>query len=162
VMVVSGISLVGGALSCGILLGAPFLGNFFPGEPQLQLILSGTAGIGMARNPNGFLIEIKEAWRPVFARPAIAGGIAAALVGVWLLRINDVISNWPYALLSLGILLFGPGAAMVGRPHLEAPAAAGPSVPLEWVGLDRPITALDVAEADRVLGVPELDPSGAA
>ncbi|MFI5040827.1 MAG: ABC transporter permease [Acidimicrobiales bacterium] len=164
VMVVSGISLVGGALSCGILLGAPFLGNFFPGEPQLTLVLSGTAGIGMARNPNGFIIEIKEAWRPVFARPLIAVGIAAALVGVWLLRINHVISNWPYVVLSLGILLLAPGAAMIGRKAAapETTTEGEAAVPLEWVGLARPVTAHDVAEANRSLGLPELDPSGAA
>jgi branched-chain amino acid transport system permease protein len=148
VMVICGIGMVGGALACGILLGSPVLGNLLPGLPQLTLVLSGTAGIGMARNPNGFVLEIRDRWAPLWRRIPAAAAVGVALVGVWVLRWTGVIANWPYALASIGILAAAPGLAL-NRPARRPP--------LEWAGLTRPFAPEELIDIDRAVGVPELD-----
>jgi branched-chain amino acid transport system permease protein len=152
VVVIAGIGTVGGALAAGIIYGSPILGNFFPHLLELPTVIFGTAGIGMARTPNGFILEIKERWEPVWKRPLVAAGVFAALGLVFAARAAHLITNWPYAIASLVIFAVAPLAA-TGRP---APAAD--QVPLEWVGISRPFTPADLAALDEGVGLPELDP----
>ncbi|GAC1314326.1 MAG: hypothetical protein NVSMB12_07410 [Acidimicrobiales bacterium] len=148
VMVISGIGTVGGALACGILLGSPVLGNVLPGLPQLTLVLSGTAGIGMARNPNGFVLELRDRWAPLWGRPLRAAAVGALLVATWALRVGSVIGNWPYAIASIVVLGVAPALAL-------SHSASEKDLGLEWAGLRRPFTAEDVAAMDRALALPE-------
>ena len=155
VMVICGIGTVGGALACGILLGSPVLGNLLPGLPQLTLVLSGTAGIGMARNPNGFVLELRDRWAPLWQRPARASAVGAVLIALWAVRWGGAIGNWPYALASIAVLALAPALAL-------SRAAAEKDPGLEWAGLLRPFTPEDQAAMDRALNLPELDRHGAA
>jgi len=148
VMVICGIGMVGGALACGILLGSPVLGNLLPGLPQLTLVLSGTAGVGMARNPNGFVLEIRDRWAPLWRRIPAAAAVGAALVGVWVLRRAGVITNWPYAIVSIAILALAPAFALERPVRRRA---------IEWAGLTRPFSPDELIEIDRAVGVPDLD-----
>jgi branched-chain amino acid transport system permease protein len=172
VMVVAGIATVGGALACGITVGAPILTNLFPNQPELPLVLFGAAGVGLGNNPNGFVIDLRQRYEALGRRPALMLATAAALVGVWLLRIGHVITNWPYAILSVAILLLSSQLPFVvdrwtGRAAVrDAKAAqavaaangkkkAGAAVPLEWAGISQPFTPELAAELDRALGLPE-------
>jgi branched-chain amino acid transport system permease protein len=155
VVVICGIGTIGGGLATAVLVGSPILGNLFPSLTQLPLLLFGTAGIGMARNPNGFILEIKDRWVPVWKRPAFAVGILIAEVVVWVLRLAHVYANWPFAILAVAILAVGPLAA---TPRAPAPAPGEAEVPLEWVGIDRPFTPDDLATMDTALS---LDEAGA-
>jgi branched-chain amino acid transport system permease protein len=157
VMVVAGIGTVGAGLVCALSLGSPFLGNTFPHLPELPLVLSGLAGVGMARNPNGFILELRERWRPVLTRPAFAVLTLAALAGAWGLRMAGAFGNWPFVAIVGAITLAGPAIALLrDRPAMPD------QVPAEWLGLSQPYTPADVAALDRAVGLPELEPRGAA
>lgn len=151
-----------GGLAAGIFLGSPLLGNLFHSVSELPLLLAGTAGIGMGRDPNGFVVRMREEWAPVWAQPSLALGVGALLVGVWLLRMVHALANWPYAVISLAVLLLAPAAVarLSGRAGRRARAgavtAAGPSVPLEWVGITRPYTADDIALLQQMVPLPEV------
>ena len=158
VMVICGIGTVGGALACGILLGSPVLGNLLPGLPQLTLVLSGTAGVGMARNPNGFVLEIRDRWAPLWRRPGRAAAAGGVLVGLWALRHGGVIGNWPYAVASIVGLAASPALALSRRaPSVPADQQAAD---LEWAGLRRPFTAADLIAMDRALGLAGIELHG--
>jgi branched-chain amino acid transport system permease protein len=158
IMVVAGIATVGGAMACGIILGAPLLANLFPGLSQLQLVLSGLAGIGMAKNPNGFVLDLRRRWDELQNRPVVAAGVAAGLVGVWVMRIGHLFGNWPYAVITLAILAVGPQLATLNlgrRAGARGGARARPdAAPLEWLGITTPFTPAAVAELDRALALP--------
>jgi branched-chain amino acid transport system permease protein len=155
VVVICGIGTIGGALAATVLVGSPILANLFPSLPQLPLVLFGTAGIGMARNPNGFVLEIKDRWVPVWSRPLVAIGILAAEIVAWVLRLEHAYTNWPYAIVAVAILAVGPLAA---TPLPQRKPAGDGTVPLEWVGIDRPFTADDVAELDAALALEPMAP----
>jgi branched-chain amino acid transport system permease protein len=157
VVVIAGVGLVGGALAAGIVIGSPVLGNLFPHLPQLQLVLSGLAGIGMARSPNGFVLDMRDRWAPVWERPVAAAGVLVALVGVWLLRVSHVIGNWPYALVSLAILAVAPAVFVMG--NLRRRDRAPSEMPLEWVGIERPFSTDDGVALDAALRLPRLEHS---
>ena len=152
VMVVAGIGTVGAGLVCGISLGSPFLGNTFPHFPELPLVLSGLAGVGMARNPNGFILELRERWKPVLTRPVFAVVTAAALLAVWLLRVAHAYGNWAYVLLSLIVVLSGPAIELLADRRTPDEDDLG----VEWLGLTRPFRAEDLAALDRALALPQL------
>jgi branched-chain amino acid transport system permease protein len=167
VMVVAGINSIGGALACGVFLGAPVLPNLFPSLKQLQTTLVGFAGIGLGKNPNGFIAsDLRPRWRVVLGQPLEVAGLAAVLVTVWLMRLLHLMGNWPYALISLAVLAVAPVVAEAWHRSPGATAAAGPaselSGPLEWLGVTRPFLPEDVAVMDRVLAVPESRAHGAA
>jgi branched-chain amino acid transport system permease protein len=159
-MVIAGIGTVGAGLSVGIAYGSGLLTNLFPHILELGPVLFGTAGIGMARNPNGFILEIKSRWEPLWERPLAAAGVFAALFAVWLARIANLMTNWPYAWASIAILALAPGLGLIHRPGRAAttPGSAPPPVPLEWVGIDRPYGPDDVAAMDRALGLRDVEP----
>ena len=69
VVVVAGVGTVGGALAAGIFMGAPVFGDLFHNLPELPTVLAGLAGIGLGRDPNGFLIRMRQEWAAVWARP---------------------------------------------------------------------------------------------
>jgi branched-subunit amino acid ABC-type transport system permease component len=149
VVVISGIGTIGGALAAAVLIGSPILANLFPHLPQLPLVLFGTAGIGMARNPNGFVLEIKERWAGVWRRPALVAGIVAALLVAFAARAAGALTNWPYVLVSLAILALGP------LPVTPMPVGRRREPGYEWLGIDRPFTDADVAALDAALALPE-------
>ncbi len=157
VMVIAGIGSIAGAFAAGLFLGAPILANLFPSLKQLQTVIVGFAGIGLGKNPNGFIQnDIRPRWNVVWRNPVSIVPIVAALVAVWLLRTTGVIANWPFVVLELGLLALAPQLAEVmERRRLAAERAAEPRpVPLEWIGVTQPFTAGDVAEMDRELALP--------
>jgi branched-chain amino acid transport system permease protein len=169
VMVIAGINSIGAALFTGMFLGTPVLANVFPSLRQLSTVLVGFSGVGLARNPNGFIpSDIRPRWIVMLEAPAAGAVVVAVLVAAWVLRLSHVLSNWQYAIASLVVLALVPVAA--GAIHARRRAAgngAGEalSAPLEWLGVTQPFQADDVAVMDKVLafrGLQEGPPGGAA
>lgn len=166
--VVGGIGAVGGAL-----FGALSLFGFLPLITQLQPdlvrwvgLLPGATGIGLGRNPNGAVHEIREGFLPLLKSPPALIGMVTGLVLLYALRMLDVITNWPYVILSIlcpvvativaGLLK--PKAVEEAAGHLEEIV----DVPLEWRGIDRPWTDDDLEELDRAIGLDEVAVHGTA
>jgi branched-chain amino acid transport system permease protein len=113
-MVIGGVTTLGGALFTGIFLGAPILANVFPSLRQLQTVLVGVAGVGLGKNPNGFIVnDIRPRWNVLLEERGVLGGVVAALAGAWVLRATHVLTNWPYAIVTLAILAVAPTVGAV-------------------------------------------------
>ncbi len=167
VMVIAGVTSPGAALFTGLFLGFQInavvfgkladlmpsgmggLETFFDKLASNTFVLVGLAGIGLGRNPNGFISSrIRKEW-DIFLQHRRALAVVVGTLGVvYVLRVAHVIENWPYALISLGILAVAP---MVCRVFVVPKAAPALSGPLEWLGLARPMQTADLDEIDRVL-----------
>jgi branched-subunit amino acid ABC-type transport system permease component len=177
--VVGGIGTAAGALVAGVLIGGlPLLVDVAPWFENVYRVLPGTMGIALGRNPNGIAASVREGVAPLRRRPTLLAGTVVGVAAVVALRLGDVIDG--------GVFAFGLAAELVAGvlaaqfldarrgpvSDLTAPAvgAAGhdpalgtgdgladaADVPLEWAGVDRPFTDVEVATLDRVLG---LEPS---
>jgi branched-chain amino acid transport system permease protein len=155
-MVIAGINSVGGALFTGIFLGAPIFANVFPSLRQLQTVLVGFAGVGLGKNPNGFIAsDLRPRWDAFLAERGAAAGLLGALLLMWILRLARVITNWEYAVISLVALLLAPfvgGVLLARRPGTHVSASL--SGPLEWLGVTQPFRPEDVSAIDDVLALP--------
>jgi len=114
VMVIGGINSIGSALFAGIFLGTPILANLFPGLKELPLVLAGGAGIGLGKNPNGFIAnDLRPKWDVFLQEPGGLVGVMALLVAVWAVRVAHGMNNWTYAVITLAILALAPGVMNV-------------------------------------------------
>jgi branched-chain amino acid transport system permease protein len=167
--VVGGIGAVGGALfgAASLLVLLPLLATFLPSIARWVVLLPGGAGIALGRNPNGAVHDIREGFEPLLKAPKVLAGMCIALVGIYALRLADVIDNWPYVILSFAAVGVAGAVASLVKPEavLEAAgesAAEIEDVPLEWRGIDRPWTEEDLEELNREVGVSEAELHGVA
>ena len=163
-MVIAGLHTPGAALAAGMFLGGPALANLFPSLPQLTGIMVGLAGVGLGRNPNGFIqADLRPQWAPLRETPRLlVAGVAAALA-VWGLRVTGAIDNWGWAIMMVVVLVVLPNTArlVVRRRAAHADSAPpdrdralGLSAPVELLGLSAAYRPHDVAVLDRVLALP--------
>lgn len=161
-MVVAGLHRPGAALAAGLFLGGPTLANLFPDLPQLTPVMVGLAGVGLGRNPNGFIeANVRPMWAPVLRTPRLLAAGAAVLLAVWAARMGGVIDNWGWALATLALLVVLPltaGAVVKRREGAQAKTFAedldaGLSAPLELLGLAAPFRDSDVAVLDRAVAL---------
>jgi branched-chain amino acid transport system permease protein len=160
--VVGGIGSAAGAILAGVLLGAtPILVDSYPWYENISRVLPGTMGIALGRNPNGIIQELRVAFSPLARAPVALTTTVGATAVVLGLRLAEVIDGGAFALLLVAGVLSGPlllrlretrGATRAERDARVA-AGEGATVPLEWVGIERPFTREDVAELDRELGL---------
>ncbi len=166
--VVGGIGAVGGALfgAASLFVFLPLIVTLQPDLVRWVGLLPGLTGIGLGRNPNGAVHDIREGFLPLLkSRPTLIG-MVAGLVVLYALRMADVITNWPYVVLSalcpvVATIVAGllkPKAVEEAAGHLEEII----DVPLEWRGIERPWTADDLRELDRAIGMSEVTVHGAA
>jgi len=180
-LVVAGAGCVSGGLTAGLLYGAVFvtmqslldkLGadySAFHGPlawlARFTTVLPALIGVGLGRNPSGFLNQVFAGWEPTIrrARSMFLAGIAAELA-LWFLALGHVISNWAFAVLTVVLLVALPRIAVLLRPAAFVPTGgdpgaavpAWPAVPLERVGLDRAFTDEDRAGIDASLGLDQV------
>jgi branched-chain amino acid transport system permease protein len=158
--VVGGIGAAGGALFAGMSLNGllPLLAALLPSQfTDYLAVLPGLAGIGLGRNPNGAVQDIREAFLPIVtSRPVLVGTIVTLAV-VYALRLGDVIDNWPFVILSLATPVV---AVLVAGLTERRAVETVEETPLEWRGVTEPWTDEDVRELDRALGMSELQLHG--
>ena len=166
VVVIGGVSSIGSAFFAGVFLGMPITTNIFNGQrlTQASSILTGFGAIGLGNNPNGF---IAADLRPRFALttkyPALIGAGAGLCGLLYLLRTQNAVGGWTLVIGGIVILLALPGVAEQMDKRKAAKTAGpktisddGTTVPLEWLGIDAPLSEEDVLVLDRTLHLPEV------
>jgi branched-chain amino acid transport system permease protein len=175
VVVIAGVSSIGGALWAAIFLGTPITSNLFTGNTaQITAALTGLGGVGLGDNPNGVIAaQLRPPWKT--AAPALrtrAGqltAVAAAVlaVGLYFLTYGGVFTGWVFVIGFAVILLGTPGvltniAKKQFEPAEEKPERDGLSTQLEWIGLDSPVSADDLRIIDQRLALDSVAGSVAA
>jgi branched-chain amino acid transport system permease protein len=167
VAVVGGMAYAGTGMFSGISLeaGLPLISQIGPFFANLAGLLPGLAGIGLGRNPNGAISDLRDAFGRVWTDKRIFAAVIGGEIVIWLLRVADVYKNWPYVILAgvwgLGWLL---SVAAVDR-FAQQRAARRPdahTVPLEWVGVTEPWHEDDGIELDRQLAMSGAELPGAS
>jgi branched-chain amino acid transport system permease protein len=156
--VVGGIGSPAGALLGGVLVGAvPILVDMWPWYANISRLLPGTMGIALGRNPNGIIQELRVSFAPVGENITALALTLGATAAVLALRLAEVIDGGVFALLLIAAVLSGSLLLRIrgarGRAPTAHDATESATVPLEWVGIDRPFTPEDLAELDRELGM---------
>ncbi|HEY3724127.1 MAG TPA: ABC transporter permease [Acidimicrobiia bacterium] len=166
--VVGGIGAVGGALfgAFSLFVFLPLLVALQPDLLRWVGLLPGLTGIGLGRNPNGAVHDMREGFLPLLQYPPALYGMVVALVAIYVLRITDVITNWPFVVLMGVAVVAATLVASLLRPKAVEEAAGDVEevvdVPLEWRGIDRPWTDADVEELDRAIGLEGVSVHGSA
>jgi branched-chain amino acid transport system permease protein len=164
--VVGGVARVGGALFAGISLvalsaspGWPLLRNI-SWWSNLSAVTPGFMGIGLGRNPNGAVADMREPFEPLGRSKVLLGGFLATLAAIYVFVVQAGVGAWWLILGGVAaLLLFGQLASMRAKPSVEAAEAAGepfPDIELEWLGIERPFAPEDVVELDKQLGLAEV------
>ncbi len=166
--VVGGIGAVGGALFAGISLFAvlPVISTLFPSVASWFGLLPGATGIGLGRDPNGAVSQMREGFAPLAGSPSSLLVMTLSLLALYGVRLLDAIDNWTFVAGLFVIPLVASAVATVSAASKQRMLArledAPDRTPLEWVGIDRPWTDDDLAALDRALGTAELELHGTA
>jgi branched-chain amino acid transport system permease protein len=156
--VVGGIGTASGALFAGVILaGFPIVAGIWPFLNSLNRILPGTMGIAMGRNPNGAVRDIAGRYGVLTLVPVALVGMTASLAIAASLAVTGVLSGWGLVFAGVIALVVWPQAAEVvvaRRTPAEINAEADTS--LEWAGILRPLTAVELREIDAELGLEDV------
>jgi branched-chain amino acid transport system permease protein len=173
-LVVAGAGYVSGGLTAGLLYGAVFvalesvfgkLGDDYSAFHGLTAwlvhftaLLPALIGIGLGRNPSGFLSDSFAQFGPLIRRtkPVFFVGVAAEVL-IWFLALRKTIHNWTFVILTAVLVLALPRIGALVNPSAFGrkpdEGDAGDGVPLELIGIDRAFTAADLRAIDRGIGV---------
>ncbi len=119
-------------------------------------------GIGLGRNPNGAVADIREGFDPLAATRVALAGFLITLAGALRRSCSSPMSarGGSSSAAIVALFVFTGYASLRARPPApEIEEAAGvefADVPLEWVGIDRPFTAEDARVLDERLGLAEV------
>ena len=173
IAVVGGIGYVSGAFIAGIFLSVlsvvmpnvfDKLGSDYPSLHWLFVTVLGNfshyvgpalVGIGLGKNPSGIAQQIMDGFRPLKKAPAATAIWVAAIVLLWAATWRGAVSNWHFALISVGSLFIVPRIIMSvfeDRFAEEERAVAGED--LDLIGIDRAFRASDRQVLDTALGLP--------
>ena len=163
--VIGGMAYAGTGLFSGVSLqaGLPLISQIGPFFSNLSGVLPGLAGIGLGRNPNGAIADLRDAFGRVWRDRRIFAAVMAGELLIWVLRLAHVYKNWPFVGLEVvWALAWLLSVAATDRLALQR-AERGPvrhTVPLEWVGVTEAWDADDVHDLDRHLAVTEAELHG--
>ncbi|MGK2950439.1 MAG: ABC transporter permease [Acidimicrobiales bacterium] len=154
ITVVGGIGTAAGPLFTGVILGGfPIAIAVWPFLENLNRLLPGTMGIALGRNPNGAVRDIASSYGILSQAPVALVGLVATVATATALALAGTLTGWGLTFTLVLALVAWPQLAttLVGRRETTDD---GPS-PLEWAGIDRPLTADELRELDEVLGLEE-------
>jgi hypothetical protein len=121
---------------------------------SFTVVLPALIGIGLGRDPSGFLSNAFIPWRLLFGRlkRLLFAGIALALLA-WFLAFEHTISNWTFALATAAIVLALPRVAALVDHRAHADMVARDATPIELIGIDRDFTSDDLLAINRGIGL---------
>ncbi len=170
--VVAGISYVSGALAGGLLSGVGFslivttfhnlasnhgsVHGLFSFLASFATVSPALIGIGVGRNPSGWVHDMIGNFRTLRTRPWVLAGGAVVEVLLYVLSLTKVLGHWWFAILTFVVLSLLPMVGQMADPEGRRRRAA--EVPLEMVGIDSPYDDDLRLTLDRALGIEELAP----
>jgi len=161
--VVGGIGAVGGALFAGISLYVvlPLITTLWPSSVRWVGLLPGGTGIGLGRNPNGAVHDMREGFAALANSPSSLLVMTIAILASYGLRLADAIDNWTFVICLIVIPLVASIVATISAAATQRTKAKldgdASETPLEWVGIDRAWNDDDVDALDRYLGTSESE-----
>jgi branched-chain amino acid transport system permease protein len=156
--VVGGIGTASGPLFTGVLLGGfPIAIAIWPFLENLNRLLPGTMGIALGRNPNGAVHDIATSFRILFDAPVALAGFMVSVATASALVLTDVTTGWGFTFALLASVLAWPLIAERIVERRSAEGAPDEPLPLEWAGIDAPLTHEQLAEVDRALGLETVE-----
>ena len=119
-------------------------------------------GIGLGRNPNGAVADIREAFDPLPKRTVVFAMFLVVVAALYTFVLVTDIGAWWFVIGSVIALIGFTQLAAVRPPSptprsKPRPESTFADMPLEWVGIDRPFTPEDVQELDERLGLAERE-----
>jgi branched-chain amino acid transport system permease protein len=166
--VVGGVGAIGGAFFAGLSLAliTNILPDVVPSLANLLLVTPGLIGIGLGRNPNGAVSQIRDGFAPMRTSKVALTFLGLSIATIVALRSTNVIDNWTTFFAALVALVASvPVGEFFGRARttvLNEQSVDGDQLALEWVGITRPFTDDDVRAMNVALGLSEVDLYGAA
>jgi branched-subunit amino acid ABC-type transport system permease component len=177
-VVVAGMGYVSGGFTAGLMYAAAFVaiqnlltkaGNDYTAFhggflwlASFTAVMPALIGIGLGRNPSGFLNDIFDAWRPMIRRAALVFWVGLGLeLLAWVAAWRGWIGNWSFAIFTIGWAVLLPGVARALRPSAFEVAPRADTVdgtPLELIGIDRPFGDDDLRLIDEGLGIGRATP----
>ena len=174
-LVVAGAGYVSGGLTAGLLYGAVFVAlrgvldklghdySAFRGWTawlmQFTTLLPALIGIGLGRNPSGFLSDAFAPWGAMIrnATRVLFVGIAVEL-GAWFLAFRKTIDNWTFAIFTAALVILLPRVATLidCESRRGRDADEDHDVAFELIGIDRSFTPADLREINRGLGLEQV------
>ncbi|MCK9931344.1 ABC transporter permease [Frankia sp. Mgl5] len=135
IAVVGGLTWVGTGLFTGTAYVAPINGlvALAPSLTNVVALLPGLAGVGLGRNPDGVLPELRRRWDPTFGEPIAVALLVAGIAVPWLLTMTGLVSGGAFLATSLVVGLIAQSYVASRRP-----AVVEADVPVEWWGVRRP------------------------
>jgi branched-chain amino acid transport system permease protein len=175
-LVVAGAGYVSGGLTAGLLYGAVFVAlqgiltklgqdyTAFHGWTQwlvqFTALLPALIGIGLGRNPSGFLNDLFASYGPMIrqVKAVFIAGVGAELI-VWLLALRHTINNWSFALVTAAVVVLLPRIASLVDPAAygrRTSDEARRQIPLELLGIEHAFTPEELREINRGVGLEGL------
>jgi len=173
-LVVAGAGYVSGGLTAGLLYAAVFVAlqsifakigqdySAFQGWSawlvHFTALLPALIGIGLGRNPSGFLNDVFEQFGAMIreARAVFLAGVASELL-LWFLAFRHTINNWTFAILTIALVVMLPRVGGFVKSAARRPRSAASdepaATPIELIGIDRAYTVDDLREMNRGIGL---------
>ena len=144
----------------------PVIGVLFPSVVRWVGLLPGATGIGLGRDPNGAVSQMRDGFAPLAGSPSSLLVMTLTLAALYGARLLDAIDNWTFVGGLVIVPLVASAIATVSAASKERMLAqledAPDRTPMEWIGIDRLWTADDLATLDLALGTSELELHGPA
>ncbi|MET7769313.1 ABC transporter permease [Nocardia sp. NPDC005366] len=149
VVTIAGLGAIGAGMFTGLALAGPLkvIPVLWPGLSNLAQVLPALGGIAAGGGvlKEGAIGPMRRDWFPMLRDKLVAPLLVAVILGLWGLRLIEVIDGWGFF---FGVV----AAAVAGRIwHAERtkPAPETLEIPVEWLGVKRPWTSEDEEVLDR-------------
>ncbi len=154
IAVVGGIGTAAGAIFAGLFLGGyPIWASIWPVLEDLNRVLPGTMGMALGRNPNGAVRDVSANFAVLAKVPAALIGMLATIAVATVLALSDAITGWQLAAAVAGALV---GFLLLARAVEARRQPVEVERPLEWAGIDGPLTDEELRTVDRALALDEV------